>query len=184
MGKQWRIGLVGCSRGSAHGNLVHGEADYLHPIPERLTREQAEERHWRADRAPIHYCSGSIGPLRHPMGDRIVRPMGIGNKERILPRVGGRGDRRAVSRLRDGKGRRPQDDAHPGGAATPSHSLLPPLGHEGSHRGGPARRGLRREWAAEAALPPGEDASRGGGGVLPAGPNRARVGAARRLQHL
>jgi hypothetical protein len=180
---RWRVGLVGCSRGSACGNLVHGEADYLYPVLEPLTRKQAGERHWRADRPPIHYCSGSIGAPRYPMGGRIVRPVGIGNGERALPRVGGVGDRGAASRLRGGGARRPRGDAHPGGAATLTYSPLQPPEHEGPHRDRPARCGLHREWAAEPALPSAGDASRGGGRVPRAGPSCAGMRAARRLQH-
>jgi len=70
------------------GKIIYGEADYLHPIPELLINKETGERYWRADRPPVHYCSHSLGPLLYLMQDRIVRAMGIGSDERILPGVG------------------------------------------------------------------------------------------------
>jgi predicted dehydrogenase len=70
------------------GDIIYGEADYLHPIPELLINKETGERYWRADRPPVHYCSHSLGPLLYLMQDRIVRAMGIGSNERILPGVG------------------------------------------------------------------------------------------------
>jgi len=70
------------------GEIIYAEADYLHPIPERLVNAQTGERYWRAHRPPVHYCSHSIGPLLHLMQDRIVRAMAVGDRERILPSVG------------------------------------------------------------------------------------------------
>jgi predicted dehydrogenase len=70
------------------GNIIYGEADYLHPIPGLLVNPKTGERYWRADRPPVHYCSHSIGPLLHLMRDRIVRAMAIGNRKTILPGAG------------------------------------------------------------------------------------------------
>jgi predicted dehydrogenase len=70
------------------GEIIYGEADYLHPIPELLISKETGERYWRADRPPVHYCSHSIGPLLYLMQDRIVRAMAVGSEDRILPGVG------------------------------------------------------------------------------------------------
>jgi predicted dehydrogenase len=70
------------------GEIIYAEADYIHPIPELLRNKKTGERYWRADRPPIHYCSHSLGPILYFTGDRVVRAMGIGESERILPGVG------------------------------------------------------------------------------------------------
>jgi predicted dehydrogenase len=70
------------------GQVIYAEADYLHPIPELLRDPTSGERHWRADRPPVHYCSHSLGPLLYLTGDRIVRAMALGDQYRILPDVG------------------------------------------------------------------------------------------------
>ena len=67
------------------GEIIYGEADYLHPIPALLINPQTGEKTWRAERPPIHYCSHSIGPLLYLTRDRIVRVMAIGSGHRILP---------------------------------------------------------------------------------------------------
>jgi predicted dehydrogenase len=70
------------------GEVIYAEADYLHPIPSLLVNRETGERYWRAHRPPVHYCSHSLGPLLHLMKDRVVRAMGVGQGERILPGVG------------------------------------------------------------------------------------------------
>lgn len=70
------------------GKIFYTEADYLHPIPSLLINPNTGERHWRADRPPIHYCSHSIGPILYLSGERIARVMAVGNEYRILPDVG------------------------------------------------------------------------------------------------
>jgi predicted dehydrogenase len=70
------------------GEVFYAEADYLHPIPSLLVNQKTGERHWRADRPPVHYCSHSIGPILYLTGHRIVRAMAVGNSYRILPDVG------------------------------------------------------------------------------------------------
>ena len=70
------------------GEIIYAEADYIHPIPELLRDPRTGEKHWRADRPPVHYCSHSLGPLLYLTGDRVVRGMAVGNNCRILPGVG------------------------------------------------------------------------------------------------
>ena len=69
------------------GEIIYAEADYLHPVPGLLRDPNTGERFWRADRAPIHYCSHSLGPILWITGDRITRAMAVGQGHRILPEV-------------------------------------------------------------------------------------------------
>jgi predicted dehydrogenase len=73
------------------GEFVYAEAEYLHPIPELIYDRATGERKWRFNRAPLHYCTHSLGPLLEIMGDRIVRAMGAGLSSKVLPEapVGG-----------------------------------------------------------------------------------------------
>jgi len=70
------------------GQIIYGEADYLHPIPGLLRNPETGERYWRADRPPVQYCSHSLGPLLYLNGDRVVRAMAVGKDTRILNGVG------------------------------------------------------------------------------------------------
>jgi len=73
------------------GEIVHAEAEYLHPIPGLIFDRATNTRGWRSNRAPLHYCTHSLGPLLEIMGDRIVRGMGVGKSHKVLPEapVGG-----------------------------------------------------------------------------------------------
>lgn len=73
------------------GHIVHAECEYLHPIPSLIYDRQAGRPKWRAQRAPLHYCSHSLGPILEMTGDRIVRACGIGQSHHVLPEapVGG-----------------------------------------------------------------------------------------------
>jgi len=73
------------------GAFVHAEAEYLHPIPGLIYDRETNTPKWRFDRAPLHYCTHSLGPLLEVMDDRIVRAMGLGNSHHVLPEapVGG-----------------------------------------------------------------------------------------------
>jgi predicted dehydrogenase len=75
-------------RGGKLGEIIYAEADYIHPIPELLVNAETGEKYWRASRPPIHYCSHSLGPLLYLIKDRVVRAMGVGDTQRILPDVG------------------------------------------------------------------------------------------------
>jgi predicted dehydrogenase len=70
------------------GEVFYAEADYLHPIHGLLIDPKTGEKHWRADRPPVHYCSHSLGPILYLTGDRIVRAMAIGDGHRIIPEAG------------------------------------------------------------------------------------------------
>jgi predicted dehydrogenase len=69
------------------GDIIYAEADYLHPVPELLRDPRTGREYWRAQRAPVHYCSHSLGPILWITGDRIVRAMAVGQGHRILPEV-------------------------------------------------------------------------------------------------
>jgi len=59
------------------GEIVCAENEYLNPIAHLLVDENSGRLSWRATRAPIWYCSHSLGPLLTLMNDRIVKAMGI-----------------------------------------------------------------------------------------------------------
>lgn len=60
------------------GHIHYAEADYVHEI-----RGLVSEK-WRAGRAPIHYCSHSLGPILFWMDDYVVRTTASGNKSTIM----------------------------------------------------------------------------------------------------
>ncbi|MBI5725514.1 MAG: Gfo/Idh/MocA family oxidoreductase [Planctomycetes bacterium] len=64
------------------GRLHYAEADYVHEIRELVLDK------WRANRAPIHYCSHSLGPILFWMDDYIVRATASGSKATIIKDVG------------------------------------------------------------------------------------------------
>lgn len=70
------------------GEIFYAECEYLHPIPSMIVNPGTGEPRWRAGRAPLHYCSHSLGPVLEITGDRIVRAMGLGCDHRLLPEGG------------------------------------------------------------------------------------------------
>lgn len=73
------------------GEVFYAECEYLHPIPNLIVDPETGQQRWRAQRAPLHYCSHSLGPILEITGDRIARAMGVGQGHRLLPEapVGG-----------------------------------------------------------------------------------------------
>ena len=73
------------------GDIFYGECEYLHNIRSLVYDPVTQTQRWRARRAPLHYCSHSLGPILEVMDDRIVRACGAGNSRRLLPEgeVGG-----------------------------------------------------------------------------------------------
>jgi predicted dehydrogenase len=67
------------------GEIFYAEAEYLHPIPELLVNRATGEPKWRCTRAPLHYCTHSLGPILDITGDRVVRVSAIGQGHRIMP---------------------------------------------------------------------------------------------------
>ena len=60
------------------GTPFYAEADYVHEIRDRVANK------WRANRAPIHYCSHSLGPILHWMDDYVVRATASGNRSTMI----------------------------------------------------------------------------------------------------
>lgn len=81
---QWRE-IVGAGR---LGEVMYAEGEYVHDIRNMVYDPVTETQRWRANRAPLHYCSHSLGPLLEIMQDRIVRASGRGEGHRILPEGG------------------------------------------------------------------------------------------------
>ena len=67
------------------GEIVYAECEYLHPVPALIFDRNTGEAKWRSNRAPLHYCSHSLGPILDITGDRIVRGCGLGQGHRVLP---------------------------------------------------------------------------------------------------
>lgn len=66
------------------GRPFYAEADYVHEIRDRVSNK------WRQNRAPIHYCSHSLGPVLYWMDDYIVRATASGNRSTMIspPTIG------------------------------------------------------------------------------------------------
>lgn len=60
------------------GTPIYAEADYVHEIRELVDGK------WRSGRAPLHYCSHSLGPLLMWMDDHIVRCTASGSRSTML----------------------------------------------------------------------------------------------------
>lgn len=60
------------------GTPFYAEADYVHELRDRIDGQ------WRANRAPLHYCSHSLGPILMWMDDHIVRCTASGNESRCF----------------------------------------------------------------------------------------------------
>lgn len=60
------------------GTPFYAEADYVHEIRDLVGGK------WRADRAPLHYCSHSLGPVLKWMDDYVVRCTASGKESRAL----------------------------------------------------------------------------------------------------
>ena len=67
------------------GEVFYAEAEYLHPIPHLIYDRATGEEKWRFNRAPLHYCTHSLGPILDITGDRVVRTCGIGQGHRLMP---------------------------------------------------------------------------------------------------
>ena len=67
------------------GEVFYAECEYVHPIADLIVDAKTRESKWRAARAPLKYCSHSLGPILEITGDRITRAMGLGQGHRMLP---------------------------------------------------------------------------------------------------
>ncbi|MHB8994603.1 MAG: Gfo/Idh/MocA family protein [Armatimonadota bacterium] len=70
------------------GEVMYAEGEYVHDIRNMVYDPVTKTQRWRANRAPLHYCSHSLGPLLEIMQDRIIRACGRGEGHRILPEGG------------------------------------------------------------------------------------------------
>lgn len=69
------------------GHIHYAEAQYVHEI-RQLVIDKDGNNLWRTQRAPLHYCSHSLGPLLFWMDDYIVRATGSGKSVNIVENVG------------------------------------------------------------------------------------------------
>jgi len=65
------------------GKPFYAEADYLHEIRSLVDGK------WRANRAPLHYCSHSLGPILMWMDDYVVRCTASGSHSTLEPATDG-----------------------------------------------------------------------------------------------
>lgn len=65
------------------GTPFYAEADYVHEIRNLVNGK------WRSNRAPLHYCSHSLGPVLMWMDDYIVRCTASGNHSTLEPATDG-----------------------------------------------------------------------------------------------
>lgn len=65
------------------GTPFYAEAEYVHEIRSRVDGQ------WRANRAPLHYCSHSLGPVLKWMDDYVVRCTASGMHHSIEPATDG-----------------------------------------------------------------------------------------------
>ncbi len=71
------------------GDIYYAEADYVHEIRNLVIDAVTGEEKWRVHRAPLHYCSHSLGPILQMMpDDYIVSCTASGNTATILPHEG------------------------------------------------------------------------------------------------
>ena len=70
------------------GKIIYAEAEYVHEIRNRVLDSDTHETKWRAERAPIHYCSHSLGPILYLMDDHIVKVTCVGKDINIIPNIG------------------------------------------------------------------------------------------------
>jgi len=71
------------------GDIYYAEADYVHEIRNLVIDAVTGEEKWRVHRAPLHYCSHSLGPILQLMpDDYIVSCTASGNRATILPHEG------------------------------------------------------------------------------------------------
>lgn len=60
------------------GTPFYAEADYVHEIRHLVDGK------WRANRAPLHYCSHSLGPILMWMDDHVIRCTASGTESRCF----------------------------------------------------------------------------------------------------
>lgn len=69
------------------GQIHYAEGMYVHEI-RRLVVDTDGNNLWRTKRAPLHYCSHSLGPILYWLDDYIVRGTGSGTSTNSLGDLG------------------------------------------------------------------------------------------------
>ncbi|MEA4832035.1 MAG: Gfo/Idh/MocA family oxidoreductase [Oscillospiraceae bacterium] len=69
------------------GHIHYAEGEYVHEIRDRVI-DKSGNNLWRTQRAPLHYCSHSLGPILFWLDDYIVRGTASGTGVNIIENVG------------------------------------------------------------------------------------------------
>jgi len=69
------------------GHIHYAEGEYVHEIRDRVIDKTGKEL-WRTKRAPLHYCSHSLGPILYWLDDYVVKATGSGKSINIIEPVG------------------------------------------------------------------------------------------------
>ncbi|HAZ19339.1 MAG TPA: hypothetical protein DCY74_04215 [Clostridiales bacterium] len=69
------------------GQIHYAEGEYVHEIRARVVDTDGHNL-WRTKRAPLHYCSHSLGPILYWLDDYIVRGTGSGTSTHSLGNQG------------------------------------------------------------------------------------------------
>lgn len=78
LARAWSVAIDG----GALGELVYGEAEYVHDARE-LSRAKDGAATWRATLPPIHYATHSLGPLLYLTGDRCTTATGLHSASKV-----------------------------------------------------------------------------------------------------
>jgi len=70
------------------GKIFYAEGEYVHELHSRILNQETGAMYWRVNRAPIYYCSHSLGPLLYLMDDRVVKATGAHSGYNIFPPLG------------------------------------------------------------------------------------------------
>lgn len=97
----WCLALKRLAEEGKFGQVVYAEGDYTHDCRNLMLYDEdgkvkyAErdghpdaKKAWRAtDLPPLVYCSHTLGPILHLMGDRVVSAVGLGVHDRGMPGI-------------------------------------------------------------------------------------------------
>lgn len=70
------------------GRIIYAEAEYMHNLRDMILDSKTNKTKWRAQRAPIHYCSHSLGPILYWADDYIIKTTCMGKNVSMIPDVG------------------------------------------------------------------------------------------------
>jgi predicted dehydrogenase len=66
------------------GRLLYAEAEYVHNC-RAIMRDADGSPTWRASMPPLFYCTHSLGPVLHWLGERVVRAVGMTPGSHVAP---------------------------------------------------------------------------------------------------